>query len=113
MFLCLHGAAQELLKNSKIFVSVYKNEGQKIAKEKILNTTDDALILKKGSSSITIPTTDIMYIKTKKTNGHNVLIGGVAGARFVLGLGFGGNGFIAICLILNTKKVSAKILNFN
>ena len=109
MFLCPHGAAQELLKNSKIFVSVYKNEGQKIAKEKILNTTDDALILKKGSSS----TADIMYIKTKKTNGHNVLIGGVAGARFVLGLGFGGNGFIAICLILNTKKVSAKILNFN
>ncbi len=80
LFLCANITAQELPKKSKVFVRVYNNEGQKIAKGKILNITDDALILKKGSSYITVPTTDIMYIKTKKTNGHNVLIGVLAGA---------------------------------
>jgi hypothetical protein len=87
-------------KKSKVFVRVYNNEGQKIAKGKILNITDDALILKKGSSSITIPTADIMYIKTKKTNGHNVLIGGVAGAGFVLGLGLAGDGLDAFAAVI-------------
>jgi hypothetical protein len=84
LFLCINITAQELPKKSKIFVRVYNKEGQKIAKGKILNITDEALILKRGSSSITIPTTDIMYIKTKKTNGHNMLIGGLAGTGYVL-----------------------------
>ena len=100
LFLCVNITAQELPKKSRIFVRVYNNEGQKIAKGKILNITDDALILKKGSSSITVPTADIMYIKPKKTNGHNVLIGGVAGAGFVLGLGLGGDGLDALAAVI-------------
>ena len=100
LFLCVNITAQELPKKSRIFVRVYNNEGQKIAKGKILNITDDALILKKGSSSITVPNEDIMYIKTKKTNGHNVLIGGAAGAGFVLGLGLGGDGLDALAAVI-------------
>tara|TARA_R110001592_G_scaffold68729_9_gene210782 strand:+ start:129 stop:593 length:465 start_codon:yes stop_codon:yes gene_type:complete len=84
LFLCVHITAQKLPKKSKIFVRVYNNEGEKIAKGKILNITDDALILKKGSSSITVATADIMYIKTKRTNGHNMLIGGLAGGGYAL-----------------------------
>lgn len=84
LFLCANITAQELPKKSKIFVRVYNNQGEKIAKGKILNITDEALILKKGSSSITVNITDIMYIKTKRTNGHNVLIGGLAGSGLAL-----------------------------
>ena len=80
LFLCVNIKAQELPKKSKVFVRVYNNEGQKIAKGKILEITDKALILKKGSSSITVPTNEIMYLKTKRTNGHNILIGGLVGA---------------------------------
>jgi hypothetical protein len=84
LFLCVNITAQELPKKSKIFVRVYNNEGQKIAKGKILNITDDTLILKKGSGSITVPSNEIMYIKTKRTNGHNMLIGGIAGGGYAL-----------------------------
>lgn len=107
LFLCVNITAQELPKKSKVFVRIYNNESQKIAKGKILNITDDALILKKGSSSITVPTADIMYIKTKKTNGHNVVIGGLAGAGFVLSLGIGGGGLDAFAAAIITPVFAA------
>ncbi|WKD85464.1 hypothetical protein KCTC32516_00805 [Polaribacter huanghezhanensis] len=84
LFLCANITAQELPKKSKIFVRVYNNEGQKIAKGKMLKITDDTLFLKKGSKSVTVPLSDIMYIKTKRTNKHNVLIGGLFGVGYGL-----------------------------
>lgn len=84
LFLCANITAQELPKNSKIFVRVYNNQGEKIAKGKILNITDDSLILKKGSSSITIPLNEIETLKTKRSNGNNVLFGAAGGS--LLGL---------------------------
>ena len=109
LFLCVNITAQELPKKSKIFVRVYNNEGQKIAKGKILNITDNALILKKGSSSITVLSNEIMYIKTKRTNGHNMLIGGLAGAGFVLyGIAQPGDGgWDTIAAVLLTPIFSA------
>ena len=84
LLLCLNVTAQELPKKSKIFVRVYNNEGQKIAKGKMLKITDDSLILKKGGRSVAVPLSKIMYIKTKRTNNHNVLLGGVSGVGFSL-----------------------------
>jgi hypothetical protein len=84
LFLCANITAQELPKKSKIFVRVYNNQGEKIAKGKILDITDDSLILKKGSSSITIPLNKIETLKTKRSNGHNVLFGAAGGS--LLGL---------------------------
>lgn len=84
LFLCANITAQELPKKSKIFVRVYNNEGEKIAKGKIIDITDDSLILKKGSSSITIPLNEIETIKTKRSNGNNVLFGAAGGS--LLGL---------------------------
>ena len=84
LFLCVNITAQELPKKSKIFVRVYNEFGEKIAKGKILKITDEALILKKGSKSITIPTNEISHLKTKRTNGPNILIGGLAGTGLVL-----------------------------
>jgi hypothetical protein len=101
LFLCANITAQELPKKSKIFVRVYNNEGQKIAKGKILNITDDALILKKGSSSITVTPAEIMYIKSKRTNGHNMLIGGLIGGGYALyGASQSGNWGVVAAIIL-------------
>jgi hypothetical protein len=109
LFLCTNITAQELPKKSKIFVRVYNNEGQKIAKGKIMNITDDALILKKGSKLQTVPLTEIMYIKTKRTNNHNVLIGGLAGVGYGL---FGlaqssGDGYSTVGFVLLTPIFAA------
>ncbi|ARV15596.1 hypothetical protein [Polaribacter sp. SA4-12] len=79
LFLSLNITAQELPKKSKIFVRVYNNSNQKIAKGKILQITDSTLVLKKGSKSITVPSSEIMYIKTKRTKGHSVLMGALPG----------------------------------
>ena len=84
LFLCVNITAQELPKKSKIFVRVYNNVGKKIAKGKILSITENSLILKKGSSSITIPSNEISYLKTKRSNGNNALLGASGG--FILGL---------------------------
>ncbi|UAM97463.1 hypothetical protein K8354_14275 [Polaribacter litorisediminis] len=85
LMLSLHNtAAQELPKKSEIFVRVYNNVGEKIAKGKILSITENSLILKKGSSSVTIPSNEISYLKTKRSNGHNVLLGASGGS--ILGL---------------------------
>ena len=108
LFLCVNITAQELPKKSKVFVRVYNNEGQKIAKGKILNITDDALILKKGSSSISVPISDIMYIKTKRTNGHNILIGGLVGTGIPLyGLAQSSDEYSTVGFILITPILAA------
>jgi hypothetical protein len=84
LFLCINTKAQELPKKSKIFVRVYNNEGQKIAKGKILKITDSTLVLKKGSRSITVPSSEISNIKTKRTKGHSVLMGALPGAALLI-----------------------------
>ena len=84
LFLCVNITAQELPKKSKIFVRVYNNEGQKIAKGKILKITDSTLVLKKGSRSITVPSSEISNIKTKRTKGHSVLMGALPGAALLI-----------------------------
>lgn len=84
LFLCVQLFAQALPKNSKTFVRVYNNEGQKIAKGRIIEVSENALILKKGSKSVTIPSNEIAYLKTKRTNGHNILVGGLAGVGYSL-----------------------------
>lgn len=83
LFLCVPISAQELPSKSKVFVRVYNQFGKKIAKGKILTITDSTLVLKKESNSVTIPSNEITYLITKRTNSHNVLIGAGAG----LGLG--------------------------
>jgi RNase P/RNase MRP subunit p29 len=86
LFLCANITAQELPKKSKTFVRVYNNQGEKIAKGKILDITDNSLTLKKGSNSITIPLSEIATLKTKRSNGNNVLFGAVGGSLLGLGI---------------------------
>ena len=84
LLLCLNITAQELPKKSKFFVRVYNNEGKKIAKGKILKITDSTLVLKKGRSSIKVASNEISYLKTKRSNYHNALLGAVGGVGLAL-----------------------------
>ena len=110
LFLCVNIKAQELPKKSKIFVRVYNENGKKIAKGKILKITDSTLVLKKGSSSITVPSNEISYLKTKRTNGHNILIGGLVGVGIpVFGFALSGDsdGWATVAAVILAPIVGA------
>ncbi len=99
LFLCLNIKAQELPKKSNVFVRVYNNESKKIAKGKIIQITDSTLVLKKRSKSITVPSSEIYYIKTKRTKGHSVLMGALPGVAL---LTFSNNAYASVGAILIT-----------
>jgi len=79
--------AQDTIQTKKIFVRVFNESGNKIAKGKIFSLTDDAIYLSKGEKSVTISLKDIGYIRTKHSAGHNVLLGAGAGAAAGMILG--------------------------
>ncbi len=66
-----------------MFVRVYNLEGKKISKGKLIFVSDTLLILKHNSKFNNLNPMDIGYIKTKRSGGHNVLIGAAIGATTV------------------------------
>ena len=72
--------AQSATDNNKIFVRVFNMEGKKISKGHVLFAIDTLLGLKKGNKIAKIYVSDIGYIKTKRSEGNDVLIGSVIGA---------------------------------
>ena len=83
LFIALNVSAQ---KKSSEFIRVFDIEGKKIAKGKILQITENSVILK-NNPRIHLPTNNIGYIKSKRSNKHNVLLGTAAG---------GGIGLVAV-----------------
>jgi hypothetical protein len=85
-------------KKSTIFVRVYDLEGNKIAKGNIYQITDTSVILK-NNTGVNLPFNNIGYIKTKRSNNHNVLIGTATGGGIglisVLSSGGSGSGLAA------------------
>ena len=61
-----------------IFVRVYNSAGTKISKGHVLIVTDSSLQLS-GEKSNIIPVSSIGYIKTKRSEGNNILIGSIVG----------------------------------
>ena len=82
--LSFNSIAQELPKKSKIFVRVYNAENKKIAKGKMLKITDSTLILKRERKLISINSSEIYKIKTKRGAGHNALIGAAPGGAMLV-----------------------------
>ena len=62
------------------FLRVFNLEGKKIAKGKLLQITDSTLTLKRNKKTSEVLFTDIGFIKTKRSFGHNIAIGTVIGA---------------------------------
>lgn len=72
-------AQKEILKSS-IFVRVYNLDGKKINKGHVAFVGDTILGLNKNGNYVEIKVREIGTIKTKKSAGHNLLIGTAAGA---------------------------------
>jgi len=65
------------------FIRVYDKEGNKISKGRIVMLTDTSLTIKKGDSIYTIRANEIGSIRSKRSGGHNVLIGSITGAALL------------------------------
>lgn len=74
--------AQEEIKRPKTFVRVYNLYGNMINKGKVLKVTDTTLVLKKNTTAVVIPVSNIGLIKTKRSAGNNIIIGAAAGSIF-------------------------------
>lgn len=69
-----------------LFIRVYDMQGKKIAKGYVLSMAEDFLVLKSRKSP-KIMLNDIGYIKTKRSAGHNVLVGATTAGVLMAGLG--------------------------
>lgn len=78
--LCHYAFAQQQQDSATIFIRVFDLEGKRISKGRIAIMSDSLLYLKKERGIITIPTSEIGKIKTKRSAGHNIFIGAVGGA---------------------------------
>ena len=93
LFLCLNGYSQTERLQKKIFVRVYNFEGKKFSKGKVLSVSDTLLTLKKMNKIENISYEDIGSVKTKRSGGHDILIGTSVGVgiSFVLAETDGGH----------------------
>jgi outer membrane lipoprotein SlyB len=72
--------AQNKTTADNLFVRVYNLEGVKISKGEVLSVSDTLLQLNRKGLLITINYQDIGMIKTKRSEGNNILVGSVIGA---------------------------------
>ena len=88
-FIALNVSAQQ---SSSEFIRVFDINGKRIAKGKIQELTDTSVILK-NNPGVNLPVNNIGFIKSKRSNKHNVLIGTATGGVFgLLGLASASNG---------------------
>ena len=83
-FIFLSNAA---LAQKSDFLRVFDYSGNKIHKGRFASATDSTLEIKHKKSLITIPLNDIGKIRTKRSGGHNILVGTIFGAAYGIGIG--------------------------
>lgn len=76
-----------LTAQNKLFVRVYDLKGHKIEKGYVLEANDTILRLAKDNISFDIPVKTIGTVKTKRSVGHNILVGSLIGTAIVGSLG--------------------------
>ena len=64
----------------RTFMRFYSLAGNKFQKGYFAGTTDSSVFIYKQEDTVEVSATDIGYIKTKRSFGHNVLAGTLAGA---------------------------------
>jgi len=79
LFLLLTLAYFGAVAQNATFVRVYNLEGTKIAKGRLAGTTASSLQVLRGKDLVEVPVENIGSIKTKRSVGHNVLIGSTLG----------------------------------
>jgi hypothetical protein len=84
LIFCANLFAQNETASHNVFVRDYDLQNKKIGKGKILAITESSIQLIRGRKKIdTIPASNIGLIKTKRSVGHNVLLGAAAGAVII------------------------------
>jgi hypothetical protein len=79
--LFLISVSWKLAAQEAIFIRVYDVDGRKIGKGKVLAVTDTSLQLKvRGTDTVDLSVANIGRIQTRRSAGHNVLIGSLIGA---------------------------------
>jgi len=80
-FLFVISVCFQVCAQKRIFVRVYDLSGSKIGKGFVFNATDTSLQIERGGPDpITLSFHDIGTIKTRRSAGHNLLVGAIAGA---------------------------------
>jgi hypothetical protein len=79
LFLMLILFCGSLVAQKTPFLRIYDSHGKKIYKGKVYIITDSSLSLIGKKEALNVPIKDIGYIKTKHTDGNNVLIGSIVG----------------------------------
>lgn len=71
--------AQKRTNAKNIFLRVYNLDGKKMSKGHVVFINDSILGLNKGGKQVKVNSVDIGSIKTKRSGGHNVIIGASSG----------------------------------
>lgn len=79
LLICINLSAQVTTKTQTLFVRVFDIEGKKIGKGRIYATNDSILVLNKNEKLKELYVKEIGKIKTKRSGGHNVLVGATSG----------------------------------
>ncbi|GAA4281336.1 hypothetical protein [Gaetbulibacter aestuarii] len=81
--------SQPSSKSYKGFLRVYSQTGQMISKGQFVFINDSVLGIKRLKEVSTINKSVIGFVKTKRSGGHNVVIGAAAGGAIGIALGVG------------------------
>ncbi|SHO62570.1 hypothetical protein A8938_2168 [Algoriphagus zhangzhouensis] len=81
MFMAFGAFSQESTNVKGPFLRIYDSQENKIQKGRIISVSEDFEELKilHGSDTVILQTQDISFIRTKRSSGHLILIGGVTG----------------------------------
>lgn len=79
--------ASALLAQKPLFVRVYDGHGKKIEKGHVMMVTDSLLQLKLNTLEAGVPVQNIGFIKTGRSDGHNILTGAIIGTSLGVILG--------------------------
>jgi len=80
LLISINISAQQENVTKKLFVRVFNIDGKKIGKGHIYSINDSSLILSKNKKLKELNLKKINKIKTKRSGGHNVLVGATSGA---------------------------------
>ena len=79
LLICVKLSAQEINNTHTLFVRVFDLDGKKIGKGHIYSSNDSLVVLKLKDKRKEINLVEIGKIKTKRSGGHNILIGASSG----------------------------------
>lgn len=83
LILCANALAQNETDSAKVFVRVYNLQNKKIGKGKLVAIKESSLQLIRNKKIKEFSTVNIGTIKTKRSDGYNILIGTITGATAI------------------------------